>query len=128
MDALIEREREAGSRDIGQEATAWANKLEECDRLRTAYQDQQALVFMPLEELGSKLKDLDETRKLARAELAALKAREERVSELGADRDTLIESWPPGCPRTWTASQGTSGTRSTGCSGSRSHPRRRATM
>ena len=91
MDTLIEREREAGSHDTGQEATAWASKLEECDRLRSAYQDQQALGFMSLEELGSKLKGLEETRKLARAELAALKVREERVRELEADRDTLIE-------------------------------------
>ncbi|MDQ3924332.1 MAG: recombinase family protein [Actinomycetota bacterium] len=98
MHALIEREREAGSRNTGQEATAWASKLEECDRLRTAYQDQQALGFMSLDELGSKLKDLEETRKLARAELAALKAREERVRELGADRDTLIESWSARVP------------------------------
>ena len=48
--------------------------------------------------MGSKLKGLEETRKLARAELAALKAREERVSELGADRDTLIESWSARVP------------------------------
>jgi hypothetical protein len=93
MAALIEREWEAGSRDTGQEATAWASKLEEYDRLRSAYQDQQALGFMSLAELGSKLNDLEETRKLARAELAALKAREEHVRELEADRDALIESW-----------------------------------
>ena len=48
--------------------------------------------------MGSKLKGLEETRKLARAELAALKAREERVRELGADRDTLIESWSARVP------------------------------
>jgi site-specific DNA recombinase len=99
MDALIEREREAGSRDTGQEATVWASKLEECDRLRSAYQDQQALGFMSLEELGSKLKGLEETRKLAQAELAALETREKRARELEKDRDALLESWAGAVPK-----------------------------
>ena len=54
-------------------------KIEECDLLRSAYQDQQAAGYMMLEELGSKLRGLEETRRLAQAELAALEAREERV-------------------------------------------------
>ena len=99
MDALIEREREAGSRDTGQEATVYASKLEECDRLRSAYQDQQALGFMSLEELGSKLKGLEETRKLAQAELAALEMREKHARELKKDRDALLESWAGAVPK-----------------------------
>jgi len=98
MDALIEREREAGSRDTGQEATAWASRLEECDRLRSAYQDQQAAGLMTLEELGSKLKGLEETRRIARDELAGLQAREELVRELEKDRDALIEAWSDTVP------------------------------
>ena len=46
-----------------------------------------------MEELGSKLKNLEETRKLAQAELAVLEVREERVEELKKDRDALLESW-----------------------------------
>jgi hypothetical protein len=59
-----------------EEAPTWAEKLEECDRLRSAYQDQQAMGLMSLEELGSKLKGLDETRRLARAELEVLESRD----------------------------------------------------
>ncbi len=54
MEALIERERAASSRLPAQEAEAWVRKLEECGRLRSAYQDQQAAGLMTLEELGSR--------------------------------------------------------------------------
>ncbi len=48
---------------------------------------------MTLEELGSKLVRLEETRRVAQAELRALEAREERVRELEADRDALLASY-----------------------------------
>jgi hypothetical protein len=60
--------------------------------LLRAYQDQQAAGFMTL-ELGSKLEGLEATRRSVRAELAALEARKERVSELKRNRDALLESW-----------------------------------
>jgi hypothetical protein len=59
--------------------------------LRSAYQDQQAAGLMTLEELASKLKELDETRRHAERELAGLKNQQERVAELEADRDALLE-------------------------------------
>jgi flagellar motility protein MotE (MotC chaperone) len=93
MEALIERERAAASRLPAQEAAAWVKKLEECNRLRRAYQDQQAAGLMTLEELASRLKGLEETRRVATAELRALEAHEERVSELERDRDALLGSW-----------------------------------
>jgi hypothetical protein len=74
-------------------------KLEECDRLRRAYQDQQAAGLMTLEELDSRLKGLEETRRLARSELRALEARRERVDDLERDRDALLESWVSTAPR-----------------------------
>jgi hypothetical protein len=99
MNALIDREQEAGCRDMAEEAAAWAKKMEECDRLRSAYQDQQAAGLMTLEELGSKLKGLEEARKLAQAELVALETREKRVRELEKDRDALLESWAGAVPK-----------------------------
>ena len=54
MTTLIEQELASHSRDTSQEAAAWAKKLEECDRLRSAYQDQQAAGLMSLEELATK--------------------------------------------------------------------------
>ena len=98
MAALIDRERGFAVQRPAEELAAWAEKLEECDRLRSAYQDQQAAELMTLEELGSKLASLEETRKLARAELAAVRAREARVEEREKDRDALLESWAGAVP------------------------------
>ena len=73
-------------------------KIAECSRLRSAYQDQQAAGLMTLEELASKLAKLEETRSVAAAELEALEAREERLRELEADRDSLLASYAETVP------------------------------
>jgi len=100
MNTLIDQERETGCRGSAEEAAGWARKIEECDHLRGAYQDQQAAGLMTLEELGSKLKGLEETRRLAQDELKYAEAREERVTALESDRDTLIKSWAEILPET----------------------------
>ena len=92
LEELIEQEREAGRDDPQREAELWEEKIAECSRLRSAYQEQQAAGLMTLGELGSKLAKLEETRRVAEAELRALDAREERVRELEADRDALMAS------------------------------------
>jgi len=55
MEGLIDRERETGIRRPAEEAVGWAEKLDECDRLRGAYQDQQTVGLMTLRGFGSKL-------------------------------------------------------------------------
>ena len=92
MDVLIEQERAAGARDPATETKVWADKVAECDRLRSAYQDQQAAGLMTLDELSSKLEDLENTRRWAHSELEALEAREERAAKLEEDRDALLAS------------------------------------
>ena len=91
MQELIDRERSAGFSDPAQEIAAWSERLEECERLRRAYQDQQAAGLMTLEELRERLGELEDMRKLARVELDAITARRERVAELERDRDALLE-------------------------------------
>jgi hypothetical protein len=71
----------------------WARKVAEFDRLRAAYQDQQAAGLMTLDELGGKLKELEDGRELARAGLRDLQRRAERVEELERDRDALLGSY-----------------------------------
>jgi site-specific DNA recombinase len=93
IEELIEQERDAARGDPLPEAELWEERIAECSRLRSAYQDQQAAGLMTLEELASKLANLKETRKVAEAELAALETREERLRELEADRDALIASY-----------------------------------
>jgi hypothetical protein len=48
--------------------------------------------------------ELEESRRMAEAELAALDAREERVRELEADRAVLVASCAEVVPEGWTAS------------------------
>jgi len=93
IEELIYQEREAAHSDPQREAGIWEEKISECARLRSAYQDQQAAGVMTLEELGSKLAKLQDTRRIAEAELKALDAHEERVRELEADRDALVASY-----------------------------------
>ena len=98
MDRLIAQERDGRHSDPEREAAVWAEKAAECARLRGAYQDQQAAGLMTLAELGSKLEELESTRQMAEAEIAALAAQEERVEELERDRDALIEFYAGAVP------------------------------
>ena len=90
MEKLIDEEQAIGRGDPERESKVWAEKLEECGQLRKAYQQQQAAGLMSLEELGSMLKELEETRKLAETELVNLATRRNRVEELEQDRDDLL--------------------------------------
>jgi site-specific DNA recombinase len=91
MESLIEQERTSRTRDPKHEAEVWTQKIAECDQRRSAYQDQQAAGFMTLEELGAKLRELDNTRRAAERELAVLKDHQRRVENLEQDRDALLE-------------------------------------
>ena len=59
-------------------------------RLRGAYQDQQAAGLMTLEELGSKLTELDERRRSAERALADVSDARARIEALESERDALI--------------------------------------
>jgi len=98
MERLIEEEQGAGRGDPEREGRAWAEKLAECGRLRGAYQDQQAAGLMTIEELGAKLRGLEEARRHAEAELAGLGDHRRRVEELEADRDALLDSMAASVP------------------------------
>jgi site-specific DNA recombinase len=99
MERLIDEERETASRgDPHSTAKAWADKTAECARLRTAYQDQQAAGLMTLEELGSKLSELDAMRRHAERALSALQDHQERVEQLEEDRDALIKEMAETAP------------------------------
>jgi recombinase-like zinc beta ribbon protein len=91
MQHLIERERTDRTGDPEHEAEVWAGKIAECDRRRSAYQDQQAAGMMALEELGARLKELGNIRKTAERELTVLTDRQQRVEDLEHDRDSLLE-------------------------------------
>jgi Recombinase zinc beta ribbon domain len=98
MEKLIEHEKAIGRGDPGQESRAWAEKLEECARLRKAYQQQQAAGLMTLDELGRMLEEVEDIRRLAETELKTAAARLSRVEGLEEDRDGLLEYMPSTVP------------------------------
>src|SRR5215203_6149951 len=92
MEALIDQERAFEPRDLDRETKAWTKKVAEYTRRRNAYQDQQAAGLMTLQELGAKLEELENRRREADRELAALRNHQQRVEELEKDRDALLQS------------------------------------
>jgi hypothetical protein len=92
MERLIEEERSSRAQNPEHEAERWAQRIADCAQRRSAYQDQQAAGMMSLEELGSKLRELNNTRRIAERELATLKDHRRRVEDLEQDRDALLES------------------------------------
>jgi flagellar motility protein MotE (MotC chaperone) len=93
LERLIEEERRAARGNPNREAEAWAKKLSEVERKRSAYQDQQAEGLITLDELRTKLAGLEEARTVARRELADLKERRERIEDLEQDANVLLERY-----------------------------------
>lgn len=78
--------------DPAKEAKRWADRLAEVDRDRAKDQEMFRADAMTLDELKANQARLEEARKTAERELAALRDREEHVRTLEQRRDTLIES------------------------------------
>jgi acetyl-CoA carboxylase carboxyltransferase component len=76
--------------DPDREAKAWLQKLSETERMRSNYQEMAARGLITFEELGEKLRHLDETRAAAQRELEALKGRRERVEQLERDKEEFL--------------------------------------
>jgi site-specific DNA recombinase len=76
--------------------TPWLRKVEECDRRRAAYQDQQADGLMSLEELRSKLDALAKEREFAVSRLRDSSERNERAQALRATKDSLLGIYKDG--------------------------------
>ncbi len=91
---MIEQERSVRrGGDPEHETKTWLEKLTEVDRKRSAYQDQQAEGLITLDELRAKLTTLEDTRKTAQKEIEALKNHKERIAELEANRDAVLEHY-----------------------------------
>src|SRR5215212_2567040 len=70
--------------------TPWLRNVEECDRRRAAYQDQQADGLMSLEELRSKRDRMAQEREFAVSRLRDSSESIERVKTLKATKDSLL--------------------------------------
>jgi site-specific DNA recombinase len=93
LERMIELQREGVSGDPEREAKVWLEKLSKVERLRSAYQDQQAEGLITLDELRAKLSSLEETRTIAQRELEALRGRRERIEELERNKEAILEHY-----------------------------------
>ncbi len=91
MEALIDQELSTSGRNPNAEAHRWAEKLQECHRLRRAYQEQQVARLMSLDELRERLEEIEKARQIAETELEILADSRERVESLQQDRDAMLE-------------------------------------
>jgi hypothetical protein len=99
LEKLIEAERRDTRRNPDKEAEVWAKKLTEVDRMRSAYQDQQAKGLITLDELRTKLAALEEARAIALTELEVLKSRREQLERLEHDAEALLKHYAGMAPR-----------------------------
>src|SRR5215204_2244707 len=99
LDSLIQRETEEVRDDPEQVVTTLEERLSQNARARRAYQDQQAAGLMTLEELAAKLEELEHTRKVLEAELAALERTQQKAEELREDRDAALSSLATSIPK-----------------------------
>lgn len=93
LDAMIEEERAATCRtDPEKEAKRWTDLLAEVDRHRAKDQEMFRADAMTLDELKANQTRLEEARKTAERELAALRDRDKHIRDLERDRDALLDS------------------------------------
>jgi flagellar motility protein MotE (MotC chaperone) len=74
------------------------DRLAEADTMRRGFQEQAAKGLMTLEELEERLKEIDEIRETARAELATLEGSRQRLEELEHDQQTLMDRYAGAVP------------------------------
>jgi site-specific DNA recombinase len=92
LEALVQRELDEEHTSPEVLAKTLREKLTENARLCRAYQDQQAMGLMTLEELASKLGELVDVRKGLVAELESVERFKKKVMDLERDREAVLTS------------------------------------
>jgi DNA repair ATPase RecN len=98
LEKMIEAEREGMRGDPGMQDKAWLERIAEVDRKRSRFQDMAAEGYITLDELGAKLRELNETGETAECELRNLEQRRARVEELEQDKVSLFEEFADRIP------------------------------
>ena len=93
LERLIEEERRRMCGNPVQEQAVWLRKVAEADQRRASFQDMAAEGLITFDELRTKLAALEETRQLARRELASLQGQRDRLQELERDKTALLEHY-----------------------------------
>ena len=93
LDEMIEAERAGRRGDPETEAQTWLGRLAALDTKRSRYQDMAAEGHITFDELGAKLRELDEQRAIAERELEDLNLQRSRLEDLERDKETLLEHY-----------------------------------
>jgi hypothetical protein len=93
LDEMMRRELATNHGNPEEEAAVWLDRLVEADSKRANFQDMAAAGLITFDELGAKLAALEEARKTARRELAAIEGRKERLRTIERDRAALLEGY-----------------------------------
>jgi hypothetical protein len=93
LERMIELERAAVRGDPEQDIKTWLDKLAEVDSQRSRAQDMAIQGLLDYDELRPKLASLEETRKAAEYELAALHDQREHVAQLERDKEAVLEHY-----------------------------------
>lgn len=89
-DRLIERVREGLRRDPDREIRAWAVRLAEAERKRSAFHDMAAERLITFHELREKLADLDDLKEAAEREMERLRGSREMIEFMEQERDYVL--------------------------------------
>ncbi len=93
LDAAIAAE---SQRSPDEDAASWLRIVEDCDKKRAAFQEQQAAGLMTMAKLGAKLTELNDRKATARRELDRLKEGRRRADELEATKRALLRAYAEG--------------------------------
>ncbi len=93
LERMIEFERETARGNPEQEIKMWLDRLAEVVRQRSRAQDMAIQELLDYDELRSKLASLEEARKTAEHELAALKSEREHIAALERDKEAVLEHY-----------------------------------
>ena len=93
FEKMIELERRAMRGDPDREAEIWLDKLAEADSERRGYLRLAAKEHMSDAELDAALAELEEVRKTAEGELAAIENRREIIEQLERDKEALLDHY-----------------------------------
>ncbi len=93
LDRMIEMKRNTRRGDSRREMDGWLEKLAEAERKRAKFQHAYAEDAITLEDLKTRLAELEELRELAQREMEALRGHEEEIARLERDRDAVLESY-----------------------------------
>jgi hypothetical protein len=93
FDAMIRQAHKGERGNPGVEARAWLERLAEADRTRSNYQEMAAKGLMTFDELGARLEELENARRIALQGLETIRDRREGVAQLERDRDHLVGTY-----------------------------------